>query len=283
MDLSSLDSLTLSGGGYKGFSYIGVFRALEEKLNISHLKYHFKNISCTSIGAIFGLLLIAGYSSKELELLLKINGKIDLVYSNINLSLLFEKFGISDGSRIIDYLGDLLEAKGFKRNITLKTFYKKTKIKFIICSANINQIKPIYFEYISNPELEVLMAIRMSIGVPFLFTSFIYENQYYIDGAIFDNVPVKFFNPKTTLIIKLNSKENNDHITYHSLYNNFDEYFFQILKCFTKSLTISNVSEEYKNIIYINTNVQFFITSNEDNEIKNLINMGYENTIRQII
>ena len=58
-----IKNLVFSGGGVKGYSFIGCLKALEE-LNITQ---DIKAISSTSIGSLFSILFIIGYKSKELE------------------------------------------------------------------------------------------------------------------------------------------------------------------------------------------------------------------------
>src|SRR4051794_3332984 len=50
-----------SGGGIKGFAYIGAMQVLEEK------KYRFKRVAGTSAGAILACFIAAGYTANEIE------------------------------------------------------------------------------------------------------------------------------------------------------------------------------------------------------------------------
>ena len=66
--------IVLSGGGAKGVAHIGVIKALEE-LNIP-IDY----IAGTSIGAIIGGLYSIGYTSEQLETIVKQTDWINLSY-----------------------------------------------------------------------------------------------------------------------------------------------------------------------------------------------------------
>ena len=57
-----IKNLVFSGGGAKGFAYIGVLKALEE----FKLTKNIKKIIGVSIGSMFGTLLSLGFNSKEL-------------------------------------------------------------------------------------------------------------------------------------------------------------------------------------------------------------------------
>ena len=53
--------LVLSGGGVKGLAFIGAYKKLE------HLLKKLESVTVVSVGAIFGMLIIAGYTAKEME------------------------------------------------------------------------------------------------------------------------------------------------------------------------------------------------------------------------
>ena len=70
--------IVLSGGGAKGVAHIGVIKALEE-LNIP-IDY----IAGTSIGAIIGGLYSIGYTSEQLEIIVKQSNWIDLLTDKVS-------------------------------------------------------------------------------------------------------------------------------------------------------------------------------------------------------
>ena len=70
----NVENLVFSGGGIKGYAYVGVIKSLEERNIISNIK----NIAGTS-GSLFSLLICLKYSFKEIE---KLSLNINL--ENIN-------------------------------------------------------------------------------------------------------------------------------------------------------------------------------------------------------
>src|SRR3954468_3719062 len=56
-------NLVLEGGGIRGIAYTGAFEVLEQH----HLLDSVRNIAGTSVGAVAGSLLCAGYSAKEIK------------------------------------------------------------------------------------------------------------------------------------------------------------------------------------------------------------------------
>ena len=53
-----------SGGGLKGFALVGAYQVLEEK------GFRFQRLAGTSAGAILASFIAAGYSGKEIEVML---------------------------------------------------------------------------------------------------------------------------------------------------------------------------------------------------------------------
>ena len=87
-----IDHLILSGGGFLGFSYTGIFKYLEEH----DLRKGIKTITGCSMGAIFGLLFCLGYSSEEIAIIiknlnlpnfLKINGFTIYIYTGNRIQI----------------------------------------------------------------------------------------------------------------------------------------------------------------------------------------------------
>ena len=85
--------LVLSGGGAKGFAYIGALKALaEEGVSIDY-------VVGTSIGALIGSLVCVGYTWKELETL-AIDLDMDL-YTDPRIETFHTHFGLMTGEKIV--------------------------------------------------------------------------------------------------------------------------------------------------------------------------------------
>src|SRR5690625_1200739 len=103
-----------SGGGVKGFAFIGALEALEDN------HYQIKRPAGSSAGAIVAGLLAAGYSIDELkELMLNIDLQSLLDYSFIEKFLpmikwlsVYRSLGLYKGKLFEEWLEELLAAKG---------------------------------------------------------------------------------------------------------------------------------------------------------------------------
>ena len=185
-----ITNLVLSGGHFKGMSYIGVFKALEE-LNISK---NIKNILGVSSGSIFSLPFVLGLNSFQIESILNAVS-LEQLY-NINIDSILDinsNYGIDNGDKINNLLKIIIKKVLNNENATfsdLKIF--KPDINFIIGAANICTKKYEYFSYKTTPDMPLYLAVRISIGIPIYFRSISYKNNFYIDGAFINNYPRLF-------------------------------------------------------------------------------------------
>ena len=59
--------------------------------------------------------------------------------------------------------------KNIDFNITFKDLYNLNKINLIFIATNINKNKLEYFSYKLTPNIPVLLALKASISIPFIF------------------------------------------------------------------------------------------------------------------
>jgi hypothetical protein len=179
-------SLCLSGGGITGFVHLGVLHYLDEH----RLSGHIDTLVCTSIGAVIGTLYSIGIKPKDIhEKMLNINNDI-MQYSHIED--FFSTFGMETGEYFIAQLTDVFLE--YKRNpkMTLGHVAKKYKKRLIITGTNLSQHSIEYFTPESHPHMRVLDALRISIAIPFLFTSIVHNGDYFVDGGLRDNFPIEY-------------------------------------------------------------------------------------------
>ena len=185
--------LVLSGGGAKGLTHIGIIRALEE--NNIPIDY----IAGTSIGAIIGGLYSIGYTSEQLEIIVKQTNWIDLLTDKVSRkeipfpfksddSKYFMSFpinnsgkngGIIKGKNISQLLHQLTE--GYQ-NVTN---FDSLPIPFACIATDMatNQKEVIRSGKLSE-------AMRASMAIPIIFTPLYSDKKVLIDGGFKDNLPI---------------------------------------------------------------------------------------------
>lgn len=188
--------IALSGGGIRGIAHAGVLKALED----NGIKPDI--IGGTSAGSLIAVLYAMGYSPYYIYILFKRYAK-ELTYIN--------------GGPIISGIGNFMMNKkntirGLKSGKNLETVYNKIAYKkgvrkinqismpIVIPTVDIANSKEYVFtnivpnnvedssQYISN--ITVGRAVRASSSFPAVFTPCEFENHYFMDGGLLDNIPV---------------------------------------------------------------------------------------------
>ena len=157
--------LVLSGGAARGFTHLGVLKALEEfgmKPDI---------ISGVSAGAIAGALYADGYAPEEiLEIYTHKKSIFELLQITVPKTGIFKATGLKET---------------LQKNLRAKTF-EELKIPLVVAVTNLIQGKSEYFR-----KGDLVRAILASSCVPVLFETIMINNMPYIDGGVMNNMPVE--------------------------------------------------------------------------------------------
>lgn len=178
-------AVVLSGGGARGAIHLGVLQALyEHKIKIDA-------ISGTSIGAIIGSLYCVGVKPFEIKELMKSKSFRELFHFT------WHRFGLLDMSKLKKILNEFIG----------KDSFESLKIPLHICVSNIDTGK---YELFSKDKL--FHKIAASASIPIVFEPIKIGNSYYVDGGLFNNLPVEPFVGKyrNILGIHVNNYKNNE-------------------------------------------------------------------------
>lgn len=265
-----INTLCISGGGIKGICVLGCIKNLI-KNNIISLN-NIKNYYCCSIGSILSFLFIVGLSTKNICYIWK---KLNL--EKYKLKFDFDKFvknkGINNATNIMIILQTVLYKKTNKYDITFMELYKLYDIKLNIVVTNITLLKEELLSYDTTPNMSVMIAIRMSISLPIIFSPVLYKNNYYIDGGVINNFPIKYITTKNYIGIITQFYPVNSNLNIINI----------ILRCFSIFQKISNEKniKNYNNIIllyYKGTKITEHSISNKN--FDKLYRLGYNITQR---
>lgn len=113
--------------------------------------------------------------------------------------------------------------------------------------------------------MSVIVAVRISMSIPIIFTPVLYNSNYYIDGGVVNNFPINYCNSKSTLGLCINiNQESSNKLNLIEILNNV-----------INILVYSKNTTKNTNVIYINkinnSSIDYNITYEE--KIK-LINHG---------
>lgn len=237
----------LGGGAARGLAHIGIMKAFY-KNNIQP-----DVIAGTSMGAIIGSLLAAGYDPEEIEQEVRdIN-----VLSMVDFS--WKKSGIFSGEKVYAYLKKFLGEKQFS----------DLKIPLTVCALDVESGETIFFS-----EGSVLEAVRASMSIPGVFVPVETTEHMLVDGGIVNNLPINAldqFDCKHTIAISVRRSLNTP-VLYRKYLEASGEWFrnfkyprhsliFDIMK---KSYDIlvsqqeKYMAEEYPNVPILMPNMDQF-------------------------
>ncbi len=192
------------GGGVNGIGLVGAVSVLEES------GYEFVNVAGTSAGAIVAALVGAGYSAAEMK---KIIANLDFraltdarwtghipVLGGVLDEFLYK--GLYKGDALLNLMRDLLSQKGIRtfRDLICPDASEERfrfKIRMIASDVSLGQMlvlpQDIQAYGVAPEDLEVALAIRMSMSIPFFFQPIKMKNSYIVDGGLLSNFPVEIF------------------------------------------------------------------------------------------
>ena len=300
----NIKKLVLSGGGLLGISYIGLFKYLEEH----NINKQITSILGCSAGAIFGTFFAIGYTSLELQIIIKNTKFKDYINITGESILNFMKLkGLESGKNLINFIKQTIKDKTNNENITFKQILDTYKIDLKIGVTNLTLSEFEIFDSYKTPNLSIYQAINASIAIPFIFEPVIINKQIYCDGGVLDNLPVEHLMNIDNYITDNNKLQNNittdtythkhthvkDTLGIYLLnkfttlnYDNYQQlslshYFNALMHAFCKSYISNKINTKTNHnhtiIIYeIPCDIMTFLKlSASHDDIDNIINIAY--------
>jgi len=275
--------LVISGGGIKGLSGLGALECLIE----NEIVIFPEILAGSSVGSIICFLINIGYSPKDMyDLLEQIDFTELIKYVEPENLFLDHKnlfldpcFGISSAEPFLEVIYNFMKKKKISKNITFKELFEITQSKLIITGTCINDAVVKYFSVDTYPDMQILKAIRISIGIPLIFRPYLFEGKLWVDGGCMDNFPIDLFTDKLDDVIGIYLDD-----VYETIkeFNEIQDYFFRIFKCVLRGLCSSKINIFKKYIVHIKTcgnSTNWEITQEEK---KKLFDEGYEQAKKYI-
>jgi NTE family protein len=194
-----IDTLCIGSGGFNGISFISALYYLNKKeyINIEKINKY----TGVSVGSFLIILFAIGFSIEEVYKLVK-KTDFNRVTPDLNLDLIIDNFGFDNGETFINYVKEVMLHKIDNANISFLELYNLKKKEIHIATTNFSKNREKIFNYKETPNVPIILAMRMSISIPLIYTPIIYENDYFVDGALTNNVYIlKKSNPENTLLV----------------------------------------------------------------------------------
>jgi NTE family protein len=273
-----IDTLIFGGGGIRGLSYIGALKYLYEIRESGKLKIDIKEICGVSVGTIFGLFYILGCTISEMEheIIEKDLSKL----KKISFMNFWGNWGLDTGENIILWLESLLLRKLEKtKKLTFGELYSIIPIKFNVLAGNLNRYEFEEFNHVKTPNVPVLDAIRMSIGIPIVFTKKVYNGDIILDGGIISSYPIDLYSDKLDTVLGFKSVSISEE--KGSVYNKvdgLDTFLYNLFMCFMvqRERRIALDTRELKHTIQLFASLDDVLTFTLTKEEKlEMITLGY--------
>ena len=178
--------IIFGGGGIRGISYSGAYKALLEH-NIKPTGY-----AGSSIGAVFASLVAVGYTSDETYEILSEAGFE--MFIDINVGFKKELAALSKGNIFLEWIREKIEKKfygeEYQKGKNEPVTFDKINTKLILYSVDLTNLKFKEFSKFKTPDVEVALAIRASVSMPGLFTPLEYDDVMLVDGDLLKSTPL---------------------------------------------------------------------------------------------
>lgn len=224
-----ITKLLLCGGGFKFYYIYGSIKYLHE-MNILQNITEFIGVSA---GALLCLVFSIGYTPLELDKLV-LEFKFDKLIDP-HIDNLLEKRGLDDGEILKAAIQQFLIKKKIDENITFSELYKKTNKKLVFIASNITKNAIEIIDHNTYPDMPIWHGILITSALPLLFQPILYNDNYLIDGGVFDNYPIDLFIDDKKDILGINLAAHVKDIDFNV------DFFDYMIKLFT-------ISHHWKNL-----------------------------------
>jgi NTE family protein len=198
----TIKHIVLSSGSYKGVYMLGVLKHLKD------IQYYsinnIENIYAVSVGSILAVLLAMKLDLNDITdyVINRPWEKLFSLESEHLINSLYSK-GMLDINIFYSVFENFFKKEKINKDITMKEFYDKYKIRLQFIALNINTFENEILSHEKTPDLKIVEAVYMSCSLPFIFVPNMYNNNYYLDGGLINPYPLKMC---------INENENEDEI-----------------------------------------------------------------------
>ncbi len=262
-------NLVFKGGGIRGMAYTGVLEELYEYDVLTKIE----RVAGTSAGAItaclvsfrlskddlFSIVETLDYSKvpqssdavTETKILGRFLRNMNELAGDLNCTdRLLKKYGWYSSGYFYSWIQEVIagqcEGNG---KATFAEFKSRGFRDLYICAVNASKNRPEMFSFENTPDVAVADAVRMSISIPLFFEALQFDGKqfgkgdYYVDGGMYDNYPVKYFDQSPFI-------ENSHWVKNKINWETLGCYLFTPDDCERKQPKIENIWGFLENMMY---------------------------------
>jgi predicted acylesterase/phospholipase RssA len=187
MALWKPDVLVLGPGGVKGLKILGFLSPLEDSGLLSEVRIY----GGVSIGAIISLLIIVGYTIREV---VGIATNLDIFKELIEFDFkgVMPNRGFISSEPVRRKLSQLVVDK-LGVVPTLHGLYLQTGRTLVTVTLNATDEESVMMSHTTHATVSCIDAVMFSMNIPFIFYQLVHQGKTYVDGALANPYPVDYF------------------------------------------------------------------------------------------
>lgn len=248
-----IEYLCFSGSAAAGLLYIGALRAIAREASAGgagdDLRARVRGCAGTSSGALMALCVCCGVSDAAFDLFLRKFDGVN-VAPQLDVAMLFNRYGLDDGSLLRRMVGELMISAGIAASSTFADLHRLTGKELVVVASNLETRTYECFSHVRTPHMLVVEGVFMSMCMPLVFTPVLAPNgigapppvptppigagaapprgelAFYSDGALTCNTPVDVFPMEKTLVFVT---VNQDRFSAES--GNWKDYVMAVVGC----------------------------------------------------
>jgi len=191
--MKEVRELILSGCGTNFTALLGAL----DVFFTSHDMSHVERFIGTSMGSILCFFFCIGYTPSTVYQVARQYPFTSLHEVNASdLLSFFDNLGLMTGNKIIHVIHTFMKHKNISLDITFEQLHRYSQKQLCVISYCIHDQTSIEFSSDTFPSMPILTSIQMSISIPILFRPVLYNDKYYVDGGIYDILPIRFCKEK---------------------------------------------------------------------------------------
>lgn len=228
-DYKGIDTLVLSGGSLKGMAQLGALHKMDEMGILDNIT----TFAGSSIGSVVATMTAIGFKPNDMFTFFT---KVDIRKTlKADYKNLINNLGLDDGKRFVLVIRKFFKAANMDPDITFSEMYKITRKHVIITGVCVDEKKVYYFDHLTEPNMKVINALRISISIPIIFTPRKHKSKVFIDGGFIDNYPIHMFRHKLNKVIGVyvSDKKRIEKI------DSAEKYLVGILDCLKEGMTFN--------------------------------------------
>jgi predicted acylesterase/phospholipase RssA len=196
-----IKNIIFTGGGFKGWAYIGTLQALDEYIDFKKIE----QVIGVSVGSLFGLCYVLGI---KWDFLLDYVMNLNITeHADINLDTLLTNQSFLEGIKITEVFREIISSK-IQPDVTFRELRYYTNVLFTVNALNVTKHTLEYFNSKLTPDIKVIDAVRASCNLPFLFPPYKIGNCFYYDGGLCNNCPIDLVDEVFTIAFDVSHEYN---------------------------------------------------------------------------